>query len=177
MFPNGAGQVGRPKLDPGFSPSIVFFLRSPARFPCKRPRIYVAHNRRKNAKTILIGATFDCRVGRMRQARRLDALTGEKAVSGTIINLIMQLIAGAIGGNAVGAAAKEASLGTGGNTIAGALGGIAGGSLLTSLIPMLAGGANGVDIGAWVGQLVGGGVSGAIVAAIVGLIMNRMKSA
>ena len=58
-------------------------------------------------------------------------------MSGTIINLIIQLIAGAIGGNAVGAAAKNVSLGTAGNTVAGAVGGIAGGSLLTSLIPML----------------------------------------
>ena len=69
-------------------------------------------------------------------------------MSATIINLIIQLIAGAIGGNAAGAAAKNVSLGTGGNTIAGAVGGIAGGSLLTSLIPMLSGGAGGMDIGA-----------------------------
>ena len=62
-------------------------------------------------------------------------------MSGTIINIVIQLIAGAIGGNAAGVAAKDVSLGTGGNTIAGALGGIAGGSLLTSLIPMLSGGA------------------------------------
>ena len=44
-------------------------------------------------------------------------------MSGTIINLIIQLIAGAIGGNAVGAAAKNVNLGTAGNTIAGAVGG------------------------------------------------------
>jgi hypothetical protein len=37
-------------------------------------------------------------------------------MSGTIINLIIQLIAGAIGGNAVGAAAKNVNLGTAGNT-------------------------------------------------------------
>ena len=60
-------------------------------------------------------------------------------MSGTIINLIIQLIAGAIGGNAVGAAAKNVNLGTAGNTVAGAVGGVAGGSLLTSLIPMLQG--------------------------------------
>ena len=69
-------------------------------------------------------------------------------MSGTIINLIIQLIAGAIGGNAVGAAAKNVSLGPTGNTVAGAVGGIAGGSLLTSLIPMLQGAAGGMDIGA-----------------------------
>ena len=45
-------------------------------------------------------------------------------MSGTIINLIIQLIAGAIGGNAVGAAAKECESGNRrNNTIAGALGG------------------------------------------------------
>ena len=49
-------------------------------------------------------------------------------MSGTIINLIIQLIAGAIGGNAVGAAAKNVNLGTAGNTVAGAVGGVAGGS-------------------------------------------------
>ena len=66
-------------------------------------------------------------------------------MSGTIINIVIQLIAGAIGGNAAGVAAEDVSLGTGGNTIAGALGGIAGLFLLTSLIPMLSGGA-----GAWI---------------------------
>jgi uncharacterized membrane protein YeaQ/YmgE (transglycosylase-associated protein family) len=43
-------------------------------------------------------------------------------MSATIINLIIQLIAGAVGGNAVGAASKDISLGTLGNTIAGAVG-------------------------------------------------------
>ena len=67
----------------------------------------------------------------------VERLAGGKRCQGTIINLIIQLIAGAIGGNAVGAAAKNVNLGTAGNTIAGAVGGVAGGSLLTSLIPML----------------------------------------
>jgi uncharacterized membrane protein YeaQ/YmgE (transglycosylase-associated protein family) len=60
-------------------------------------------------------------------------------MSGTLINIIIQLIAGAIGGHVVGGAAKNVSAGPTGNTIAGALGGLAGGSLLTSLIPMLSG--------------------------------------
>jgi len=50
-------------------------------------------------------------------------------MSATIINLIIQLIAGAIGGNAVGAASKDVNLGTLGNTIAGAVGGVGGGQL------------------------------------------------
>jgi len=97
-------------------------------------------------------------------------------MSATIINLIIQLIAGAVGGNAVGAASKDVNLGGLGNTIAGAIGGVGGGQLLTALIPMMAGVGNNVDIGALVGQAVGGGVAGAIVAAVVGLIKNKMTA-
>ena len=39
-------------------------------------------------------------------------------MSGTLINLIIQIVAGALGGNAAGAASKDMSLGTAGNTIA-----------------------------------------------------------
>ena len=84
-------------------------------------------------------------------------------MSATLINLIIQLIAGAIGGNAVGAASKDVDLGTPGNTIAGAVGGVAGGQILTALIPVLAGVGNNVDIAALAGQAVGGGIAGAIV--------------
>ena len=51
-------------------------------------------------------------------------------MSGPLINLIIQIVAGAIGGNAAGAALKDLNLGTRGNTIAGAIGGVAGGQLL-----------------------------------------------
>ncbi|HXX51194.1 MAG TPA: hypothetical protein VEI98_07910 [Xanthobacteraceae bacterium] len=95
-------------------------------------------------------------------------------MSATIINLIIQLIAGALGGNAAGATMKNLDLGALGNTIAGALGGAGGGTLLTSLLPILQGVAGNVDIGQLVGQAVGGGVSGAILTAIVGLIKNAM---
>jgi uncharacterized membrane protein YeaQ/YmgE (transglycosylase-associated protein family) len=47
-------------------------------------------------------------------------------MSATLINLIIQLIAGAVGGNAAGGAIKNVDLGTLGNTIAGALGGAGG---------------------------------------------------
>ena len=90
-------------------------------------------------------------------------------MSATIINLIIQIIAGAVGGNAASAASKDISLGTLGNTIAGAVGGVGGGQL-----PMLAGAGNNVDIAALASQAVGGGVAGAIVAAIVGVIKNKM---
>jgi uncharacterized membrane protein YeaQ/YmgE (transglycosylase-associated protein family) len=58
-------------------------------------------------------------------------------MSATIINLIVQLIAGALGGNAAGATMKNLDLGTLGNTIAGAIGGAGGGTLFTALLPML----------------------------------------
>jgi len=95
-------------------------------------------------------------------------------MSATVINLIIQLIAGAIGGNAAGAGLKNIDLGALGNTIAGAIGGAGGGTLLTALLPMLQGAAGNVDIGQVLGQAVGGGVAGAIVTAIVGLIKNAM---
>ena len=95
-------------------------------------------------------------------------------MSATIINLIIQLIAGALGGNAAGASMKNLDLGTLCNSIAGALGGAGGGTLLTALLPVLQGTAGNVDIGALIGQAVGGGVAGAIVTAIVGLVKNAM---
>jgi hypothetical protein len=97
-------------------------------------------------------------------------------MSSTLINLIIQLIAGAAGGNAIGSAQKNLDLGMLGNTIAGALGGAGGGTLLTALLPMLAGSGGGVDIGAILGQAVGGGAAGAIVTAVVGLIKNAMAA-
>jgi hypothetical protein len=98
-------------------------------------------------------------------------------MSATLINLIIQLIAGAVGGNAVGAGMKNVDLGALGNTIAGAIGGAGGGTLLTALLPLLQNAAAGgnVDIGALVGQAVGGGVAGAVLTAIVGLIKNTMS--
>jgi uncharacterized membrane protein YeaQ/YmgE (transglycosylase-associated protein family) len=66
-------------------------------------------------------------------------------MSATLINLIVQLIAGAVGGNAVGATMKNVDLGTLGNTIAGAIGGAGGGTLLTALLPMLQGAGGNVD--------------------------------
>jgi hypothetical protein len=95
-------------------------------------------------------------------------------MSATIINLIIQLIAGAVGGNAAGATMKNLNLGTLGNTIAGALGGAGGGSILTALLPILQGAGGNFDIGSLLGQVVGGGVTGAVVTAIVGLIRNMM---
>src|SRR5215475_3507698 len=99
-------------------------------------------------------------------------------MSETLINLVIQLIAGALGGNAAGATMKNIDLGGLGNTIAGALGGAGGGTLLTAFLPMLQGAAAGnLDIGALVGQAAGGGIAGAIVTAVVGAIKNNMAGA
>ena len=97
----------------------------------------------------------------------------------TIVNLIIQLIAGVVGGNAAGAALKDYNLGGVGNTIAGAIGGVGGGQLLQALIPAIAaaaGGTGGLDIGALLGQIVGGGAGGAILTVIAGLVKSMMAS-
>ena len=89
-------------------------------------------------------------------------------MSGTLINLIIQIIAGIVGGHAAAATLKNFTLGAIGNTIAGAIGGAAGGQLLQQLVPTLASAASNVDIGALIGQIVGGGVGGAILTVLAG---------
>lgn len=90
-------------------------------------------------------------------------------MSGTLIELIIQIVAGAIGGYAAGPTLKNLALGTIGNIIAGAVGGIAGGQLLQHMVPALANAAGNVDIGTVIGQIIGGGVGGAILAILGGL--------
>lgn len=97
----------------------------------------------------------------------------------TIINLIIQLVAGAVGGNAAGGLMKQWSLGTVGNSIAGIVGGGLGGQLLGMLLAgsgAAAGGASGggLDVGSIVTQIVGGGVGGGVLLVIVGLIRQLM---
>ena len=96
----------------------------------------------------------------------------------TIINLIIQLIAGVVGGNAAGAALKNYDLGNLGNTIAGAIGGIGGGQILQAIIPAIATAAadSGLDPGAILGQIVGGGAGGAILTVIAALVKNMTAS-
>jgi len=93
-------------------------------------------------------------------------------MTATLVNLIIQLIAGAVGGNAIGAGLKNVDLGKIGNTVVGALGGAGGGTLLTALLPILQNAGGNVDIGTVVGQAVGGGVAGAILTAIAGILKN-----
>jgi uncharacterized membrane protein YeaQ/YmgE (transglycosylase-associated protein family) len=72
-------------------------------------------------------------------------------MSGSIVNLIIQLIAGAAGGNLAGSLLKQYNLGTFGNSIAGIVGGGLGGQLLGMLV---GGGASGggMDIGSLVAR-------------------------
>ena len=97
-------------------------------------------------------------------------------MSGMLVNLLIQVIAGAVGGNVVGAAGKDINLGMLGNTISGAIGGGVGGQVLTALVPMLAGAGTNFDVGALIGQAAGGGAAGAILTAVAGLIINKMGS-
>jgi len=90
-------------------------------------------------------------------------------MSGTFIDLIIQIVAGVIGGHAAGAALKNFTLGAIGNTIAGAIGGVVGVQLLTQLIPAFARTTGNVDVGALVGQIIGGGGGGAIFAVLAGV--------
>jgi uncharacterized membrane protein YeaQ/YmgE (transglycosylase-associated protein family) len=95
-------------------------------------------------------------------------------MSGTLINLIIQLISGAVGGNVAGSALKDYSLGTLGNSVAGAVGGAGGGWILQSLVPALAQTASTTDWSAVVGQVASGGVGGAVLMIVVGVVKNMM---
>jgi hypothetical protein len=102
-------------------------------------------------------------------------------MTGPILTIIIQAIAGAIGGNAISGIAKNIDLGPLGKTVSGAVGGALGGQILQALIPVLggvaAGGAttgSGFDIAVFAGQLAGGGVMGAIVTFVVGLIKTTI---
>jgi len=94
-------------------------------------------------------------------------------MSGSIVNLIIQLVAGAAGGNLAGSLLKQYNLGTLGNSIAGIVGGGLGGQLLGML---MGGGASGggMDIGSLVAQVAGGGVGGGILLVLVGLVRQML---
>ena len=102
-------------------------------------------------------------------------------MEGTLVNLIIQIIAGAIGGTAAGNALKDLSMGKAGDAISGAVGGGVVGQILMAVLggaaaPDAAATAGGLDIGGIVKDLVGGGVGGAVVMAIIGAIRNAMAT-
>jgi hypothetical protein len=96
-------------------------------------------------------------------------------MEGSMMDLIVQLVAGAAGGTAAGTALKDLSLGKPGDAITGAIGG----GLIGQLLPMVLGAAGGGDVGSMdVGSLVrdifGSGIGGAVVLALIGAIRNAM---
>src|SRR5262245_50205319 len=108
-----------------------------------------------------------------------SSLRGGNAMEGTLVNLIVQIIAGAIGGTAAGSALKDLSMGKAGDAISGAVGGGVVGQILMAVLggaaaPDAAAAAGGLDIGGIVKDLVGGGVGGAVVMAIIGAVRNAM---
>jgi hypothetical protein len=95
-------------------------------------------------------------------------------MSETIVNLIIQLVAGAAGGNLAGSLLKQYNLGAlGSNSIAGIVGGGLGGQLLGMLVGTGASG-GGMDIGSLIAQVAGGGVGGGILLVLVGLIRQML---
>jgi hypothetical protein len=100
-------------------------------------------------------------------------------MEGSMMDLIVQLIAGAAGGTAAGAALKDLSLGKPGDAITGAIGG----GLIGQILPMLLGAAGGaaaggdvggMDVGSLVRDIFGSGIGGAVVLALIGAIRNAM---
>ena len=93
-------------------------------------------------------------------------------MSGSLVNVILALVAGAIGGNVVGAMLRQYNLGPLGNSIAGILGGGLGGELLSMILSGGTVDASGVD--SFLAQIIGGGIGGGLLMAIVGILRQTM---
>jgi hypothetical protein len=98
-------------------------------------------------------------------------------MSGGIVGLIIQLIAGAAGGNIVGALAKQLDLGPLWNSVAGIVGGGIGGQILGAVLGGGATASGGLDIGSIIQQVLAGGVGGGVLMAIIGAIKQAMGGA
>jgi hypothetical protein len=96
-------------------------------------------------------------------------------MSGGIVGLIIQLIAGAAGGNIVGAAAKQLDLGPVWNSVAGIVGGGIGGQILGAVMGGGAVASGGLDIGSIIAQIAAGGVGGGALMAIVGAVKQMVS--
>src|SRR4029453_14798514 len=96
-------------------------------------------------------------------------------MSGSIVDLIIQLLAGAAGGNVVGSLLKQYSLGPLGNSIAGIIGGGLGGQLLGMVLGAGAtGSSGGLDIGSLITQIAGGRVGGGVLMVLAGMIREAL---
>jgi hypothetical protein len=90
----------------------------------------------------------------------------------TLINLVIQALAGAAGGAGTGKTVPNLSMGGPVDAIAGAIGGGVVGQILASMFGMAD--TAGIDIATLARDIVGGGVGGAIVVAIIGAIRNAV---
>ena len=104
---------------------------------------------------------------------RLRARKRGDLMSATVINLIIQIIAGIAGGNAVGVAMDRINLSPAVTAIAGGLGGVALGQTFSALFPELAGVSGDIGLVSIICHFIAGGVGGAVLTAIVGLIKSR----
>jgi hypothetical protein len=95
-------------------------------------------------------------------------------MTGSIVDLIIQLLAGAFGGNVAGGLLKQYSLGPLGNSIAGIVGGGLGGQLLGMLLGGGATASGGLDIGSLITQIASGGVGGGVLMVIAGMIRQAI---
>ncbi|QBR71928.1 hypothetical protein CU048_12335 [Beijerinckiaceae bacterium] len=89
-------------------------------------------------------------------------------MSTTIINVIIQIVAGAIGGNLF-AKITQFTMGRIGDTLVGAVGGAIGGFVFQGLIGASGGG---LDIGSVLLQVAIGAMSGAILTVFASLLLN-----
>ncbi len=94
-------------------------------------------------------------------------------MSGMLVNLIIQVIAGAFGGIVAGNVLTAYSLGTSGNTIAGAVGGGVGGYILSILLPSLQNAASASDWCAFLGLVAGSTLAGAILTLVAAVVRDR----
>jgi hypothetical protein len=98
-------------------------------------------------------------------------------MSGGIVGIIIQLIAGAAGGNIVGALVKQLDLGPVWNSVAGIVGGGIGGQILGAVVGGDAAATGGLDVGSIIQQVLAGGVGGGVLMAIVGAVKQAMGGA
>ncbi len=116
---------------------------------------------------------------RSRSGTKEETQKQDDAMSWTVTNLVIEVVAGIIGAHAISAAAKEHSFGVVGHTIAGAVGGAFSGYFLQTLIATVVNSTGQVQPGAdlvtqWLLQGFGGFAAGAILTMAVGFAKHSI---
>jgi hypothetical protein len=104
----------------------------------------------------------------MERLERIAAVRRRWAMDASLVDLVIEIVAGAVGGYLAGVGIRTLSLGTAGDLIAGIIGGVLVGLLVRLNMPGLGSAAAGVSVVAVIGQVVAAFVGGAILAIIVG---------